>query len=179
MGRKHHFFLRKLFILSSSFSRTVIVGSLSNDDGDANENCKKNNRFRLAKQQLCTCITLFCTFLWKNLKLLHVYYNLTIYVLHTNVQPLYNDYLLMSRTKTNRMTDREQYTRSNAATARPLTSVKLVETLACDRPNTNEQQEMVTSTITLLNTIYRRNIKWTGTLPRVLRILQTTINDSL
>ena len=23
----------------------------------------KNNRFRLAKQQLCTCITLFCTFL--------------------------------------------------------------------------------------------------------------------
>ena len=41
MGRKHHFFLRKLFIASSSFSRTVIVGSLSNDDGDANENCKK------------------------------------------------------------------------------------------------------------------------------------------
>ena len=24
---------------------------------------KKSNRFRLAKQQLCTCITLFCTFL--------------------------------------------------------------------------------------------------------------------
>ena len=31
--------------------------NLSNDDGDGNENGKK------AKQQLCTCITLFCTFL--------------------------------------------------------------------------------------------------------------------
>ena len=31
--------------------------SLGNDDGDGNENGKK------AKQQLCTCITLFCTFL--------------------------------------------------------------------------------------------------------------------
>ena len=63
---------------------------LLNDKGDVNENGKtaidldwqnnnsarasryflhffavtvKNNRFRLAKQQLCTCITLFCTFL--------------------------------------------------------------------------------------------------------------------
>ena len=35
--------------------------SLSNDDGD---NAKeKSNRFRLAKQQLCTCSTLFWTFL--------------------------------------------------------------------------------------------------------------------
>jgi len=25
-----------------------------------------NNRLRLAKQQLCTCITLFCTFLWRH-----------------------------------------------------------------------------------------------------------------
>ena len=33
---------------------------------------------------------------------------------------------------------------------------------------------LVTPTITLLNTIYRRNIKWTGTLRHV---LQTTIND--
>ena len=47
-------------------------------------------------------------------------------------------------TKTNRVTDREQYTRSNAATARPPTSVNTAETLACDGPNTNEQQEMVT-----------------------------------
>ena len=45
------------------------------------------------------------------LKLLHVYYNLTIYVLHTNRLPLYGDCLLMSRTKTNQRTDREQYTR--------------------------------------------------------------------
>ena len=33
------------------------LGSLSNDDGDDNENGKK------VKQQRCTCITLFCTFL--------------------------------------------------------------------------------------------------------------------
>ena len=38
------------------------------------------------------------------------------------------DWLLMSRTKTNRRTDREQYTRSNAATARLLTLVKPSET---------------------------------------------------
>jgi len=44
----------------------------------------------------------------------------------------FNDYLLMSRTKINQRTDREQYTRSNAVTARPLTWVKLTETLACD-----------------------------------------------
>ena len=35
------------------------VGSLRNDDGDSNENGKKSNRFRLAKQQLCACITFF------------------------------------------------------------------------------------------------------------------------
>ena len=40
--------------------------------------------------------------------------------------------LLMSRTKTNRRTDREQYTRSNAATARLLTLVRPAETLARD-----------------------------------------------
>ena len=36
----------------------------------------------------------------------------------TTLRRIYDDYLLMSRTKTNRRTDREQYTRSNAATAR-------------------------------------------------------------
>jgi len=42
----------------------VSLGSLNNDDGDGNENGKKkNNWFRLAKQKLCTCITLFSTFL--------------------------------------------------------------------------------------------------------------------
>ena len=42
---------------ASLFSSSI--GSLSNDDGDGNENDKK----AIAKQQLCTCITLFCTFL--------------------------------------------------------------------------------------------------------------------
>ena len=32
---------------------TFKLRSLSNDDGDINKNGKKNNRFRLAKQQLC------------------------------------------------------------------------------------------------------------------------------
>ena len=43
--------------------------------------------------------------------------------------------------------------------------------LACDWLNTNAQWEMVTSTITLLSTIYRQNIKLTGTLQHVLCIL--------
>ena len=51
--------------LASPFRYTfqTKLGSLSNDNGDVNENGKKRNRFRSAKQQLCTCITLFCTFL--------------------------------------------------------------------------------------------------------------------
>ena len=40
---------------------SLLLRSLSNDDGDGNENGNKSNRFRLARQQLCTCITLFCT----------------------------------------------------------------------------------------------------------------------
>ena len=39
-----------------------ILGSLSKHDGDSNENGKKSNGFRQAKQQLCTCITFFGTF---------------------------------------------------------------------------------------------------------------------
>ena len=35
------------------------IGSLSNDDGDGNEDGEKSYWFRLEKQQLCTCITLF------------------------------------------------------------------------------------------------------------------------
>ena len=70
-----------------------------------------------------------------------------------------DNYLLMSRTKTNRRTEREQYTRSNGATAKLLTLVKLAETLARDWPNRNERREMVTLIITLLSTIYRRSIK--------------------
>ena len=97
-----------------------------------------------------------------------------IRVTHKPMTTLRRLYLLMSRTKRNRRTDR-----SNAATARLLTLVKTAETLARDWPNSNERREMVTSTITLLNTIYRRNIKSTRTLRQVLCILQTTIKDSL
>ena len=52
-----------LLILPLVSLPTTQKGSLSNDDGDCNENGKKTNRFRLAKQQLCTCITLLGTFL--------------------------------------------------------------------------------------------------------------------
>ena len=48
-----------LFFLPSCCVNSLI-GSLSNVDGDGNEN---RNRFRWVKQQLCTCITLLCTFL--------------------------------------------------------------------------------------------------------------------
>ena len=37
-----------------------ILGSFSNDDGDGNQAVKKATGLL---QQLCTCITLFCTFL--------------------------------------------------------------------------------------------------------------------
>ena len=43
------------------------LGSLSNDAGDVNENGEKATSWvRLAKQQLCTCITLSCAFLCRN-----------------------------------------------------------------------------------------------------------------
>ena len=45
-----------------SGAAAVYNGSLGTDDGDGNNNVKKSNSFRLAKQ-LCTCITLLCTFL--------------------------------------------------------------------------------------------------------------------
>ena len=34
--------------------RTHVIGSLSNEDSDGNENGEKSNSFRLAKQQLCS-----------------------------------------------------------------------------------------------------------------------------
>ena len=41
-----------------------LIGSLSNADGNGNENCKKEiGLIYLAKQKLCMCITVFCTFL--------------------------------------------------------------------------------------------------------------------
>ena len=39
----------------------IKIGRLSNDDRDSNENGEKTNRFTLAKEQLCTCMKLFCT----------------------------------------------------------------------------------------------------------------------
>lgn len=41
----------------------MLIGSLSNDYRDSNENGKKRHWFRFAKQQLCMCIILFCRFL--------------------------------------------------------------------------------------------------------------------
>ena len=91
------------------------------------------------------------------LKLSHVQYNLTIYVFHTLRRLLTN--LKDTKDKPEDRQGADEYARSNAATARPLTLVKPAEILARDWLNTNERQEMVTTTITLLNTVYRRNIK--------------------
>ena len=44
-------------------STEASLKSLSNEDGDGNENGKTSNGLGLAKQQLCTCITLFVHFL--------------------------------------------------------------------------------------------------------------------
>ena len=38
-------------------------GSKHNDDGNGNDHWRKSNMFMQAKQQLCTCDALFCTFL--------------------------------------------------------------------------------------------------------------------
>ena len=89
---------------------------------------------------------------------------ITIYTCCTQT----HNHLTTSRTKTNRRTNREHYTRSNAATARLLTLVKPAETLERDWPNTKMRRGMVTSTIAFLSIIYRRNITLTGT--------QTSIN---
>ena len=45
------------------FRNFWVVVEISDGDGDSKEKEKKSKRFRLAKQQLCACITLFCTFL--------------------------------------------------------------------------------------------------------------------
>ena len=46
-----------------SFS-SFLLGSFGNDDGDGNENVKK--AIGLLRKQLCTYITLFCTFLCRH-----------------------------------------------------------------------------------------------------------------
>ena len=42
-----------------------ILGTLRSNDADDNENVKKKKKTigLISKKQLCTCITLFCTFL--------------------------------------------------------------------------------------------------------------------
>ena len=46
--------------MEAKFLMTTIRPRLSNDEGDSNENGKKNlDGFRLAKQQLCKRITVF------------------------------------------------------------------------------------------------------------------------
>ena len=70
-NEEHHAEVNKSFSKAGSlYCRTVfgrlsfIIGSLSNDNGNVNENGKKKkgNRFRLPKQQLCSCVTLFVHF---------------------------------------------------------------------------------------------------------------------
>ena len=100
-------------------------------------------------------------------------YSLTTSVLLTDPSLPYENYWLTSNTKTN-LTDKEQFIRSNSATARPLISVRPVEIWTLKWLNTDE----VISTITLLNTIYRQTTESTGTLLHVLPTALTTTNKS-
>ena len=53
--------LANLYTFMAAPTRTILR-NLSRDDGDFNENDRdQSNRFELAKQQLCACITLFGT----------------------------------------------------------------------------------------------------------------------
>ena len=54
----------ELFHFVHVYPSQTLIGSLRNGDGDGdgNEIGKKSNRFRQAKQQLCTCITIFVLF---------------------------------------------------------------------------------------------------------------------
>ena len=47
---------------SQQYFASKLIGTLRSNDADGNENVKKPIGF-ISKQQLCTCITLFCTFL--------------------------------------------------------------------------------------------------------------------
>ena len=105
-------------------------------------------------------------------------YSLTTSVLLTDPSLPYENYWLTSKTKTNLGTDKEQFVRSNAATARPLISVRPAEIWTLDWLNTDERRGTVTSTITLLNTIYRQTTESTGTLLHVLPTKLTTTNGS-
>ena len=62
------------------------------------------------------------------LKPLHTSYSPTTCMLLTKPSPLYKNYWRNLRTKTNQKTDKEQFTRSNAATARWPTHLYISET---------------------------------------------------
>ena len=90
----------------------------------------------------------------------------------------------MSRTKTNRRTDRKQYTRSNAATARLLTLVKPAETFVRDQLTENKRATRngdANNHIAEHHLQTKHQIDWDSTtcITTLLRILQTTINDVL
>ena len=68
--------------------------------------------------------------------------------------------------------------RPNAATARPLISARPAEIWTLHWLNTEEWRGTVTSTITLLNTIYRQTTESTVTLLYVLPTALTTTNGS-
>ena len=90
-------------------------------------------------------------------------YTITLHVPHKPITTLRR---LLTNVKDNdKPEDRQgadEYARLNAATARPLTLVRPAETLARDWLNTNERQEMVTTTFTLLITMLqtKHQIDW-------------------
>ena len=55
------------------------LGTFGSNDADGNENVKKKKNVLQAKQQLCTCIKLFCTFLCPFLHDYDVLPNLAFY----------------------------------------------------------------------------------------------------
>ena len=91
----------------------------------------------------------------------------------------------MSRTKTNRRTDKKQYTRSNDATAGLLsTLVKPAETLIRNQltePKRATRNGDVNNHIAEHHLLTKHQIHWDSTtcITTLLRILQTTINDFL
>ena len=50
-------------VTSVTMAAVFLDENKTHDDGDNKEEGKKSNRVLLTKHQLCTCITLFCTFL--------------------------------------------------------------------------------------------------------------------
>ena len=51
-------------VILGTREESLRLGTFSNDDGEGKEDVKKQKVY-YAKQQLCTCITLFCTFLYR------------------------------------------------------------------------------------------------------------------